>query len=218
MAAALALLLGYPTLRLQGVYLAIATLAFGEMVRILALNLRITNGALGLAGIPQMVDEVTWYLWDHTSLGSGQGPLDPHTVGSLIILGVLYAMLAAAVYCPACGRRRPGWAGPCGPSRPMSWRPGPWASTPATTSCWCLPKAVSWRDWPGGLYAHLYYFIGPGDFGFNRAIEMLLYVVLGGMQTLWGTLVGASALTLLPEVLRFSASYRLMVYGACWWP
>ncbi|MFS8664890.1 MAG: branched-chain amino acid ABC transporter permease [Limnochordales bacterium] len=211
-AAALALLLGYPTLRLQGVYLAIATLAFGEMVRILALNLRITNGALGLAGIPQMVDEVSWYLWDHTSLGSGQGPLDPHTAGSLIILGVLYVLLAAAVYAllrqagSRVGRALRAIQADELAARAMGIDTRYYKLLVFTQSGFLAGLA-------GGLYAHLYYFIGPGDFGFTRAIEMLLYVVLGGMQTLWGTLVGASALTLLPEVLRFSASYRLMIYG-----
>lgn len=213
LAAALAFLLGYPTLRLQGVYLAIATLAFGEMVRILALNLEITNGALGLAGIPQMVDEVTWFLMDHTALGNGWGPFGPETFGSLVILAVLYAILAAALL--ALGRQASSRVGRALraiqadelAARAMGIDTRYYKLLVFTQSGFLAGLA-------GGIYAHLYYFVGPGDFGFNRAIEMLLYVVLGGMQTLWGTLVGAAGLTLLPEVLRFSASYRLLAYGA----
>ena len=211
LAALLAFLLGYPTLRLQGVYLAIATLAFGEMVRILALNLRITNGALGLAGIRQMVDEVTWYLWDHTSLGSGS--LDAHTIASLIVLGILIAMLALVVYCllrqasSRVGRALRAIQADELAARAMGIDTRYYKLMVFTQSGFLAGLA-------GGIYAHLYYFIGPGDFGFNRAIDMLLYVVLGGMQTLWGTLVGAAALTILPELLRFSASYRTMAYGA----
>ena len=212
-AAFVAFLLGYPTLRLQGVYLAIATLAFGEMVRILALNLRITNGALGLAGIPQMVDEVSWYLWDNTSLGSSMGPWDPHTVASLIMVGLLYLILGLAVYCllrqasSRVGRALRAIQADELAARAMGVDTRYYKLLVFTQSGFLAGLA-------GGIYAHLYYFIGPGDFGFNRAIEMLLYVVLGGMQTLWGTLVGAAALTTLPELLRFSASYRLMAYGS----
>lgn len=211
-AAVLAFLIGYPTLRLHGVYLAIATLAFGEMIRILALNLSITNGALGLAGIPQMVDELTWYLMDHTGLGDGVGPFDPHTIGSLIILALIWAILGVAVYCLL---------------RQASSRVGRALRAIQADELAAKAMGIDTRHYKllvftqsgflaglaGAIYAHLYYFIGPGDFGFNRAIEMLLYVVLGGMQTLWGTLVGAASLTLLPELLRFSSSYRLMLYG-----
>lgn len=211
-AAVLAFLLGYPTLRLQGVYLAIATLAFGEMIRILALNLRITNGALGLAGIPQMVDEVTWWMMDHTPLGDGLGPLEPHTIGSLVILVLIWLILAVAVYALL---------------RQTSSRVGRALRAIQADELAAKAMGIDTRHYKllvftqsgflaglaGAIYAHLYYFIGPGDFGFNRAIEMLLYVVLGGMQTLWGTVVGAAGLTLLPELLRFSASYRLMLYG-----
>lgn len=212
-AAALAFLLGYPTLRLQGVYLAIATLAFGEMIRILALNLQITNGALGLAGIPQMVDELTGYLMGHTGLGEGAGSLDPHTVGSLLILGVICVILAVAVYSlmrqasSRVGRALRAIQGDELAAQAMGIDTRRYKLLVFSQSGFLAGLA-------GALYAHLYYFVGPGDFGFNRAIEMLLYVVLGGMQTLWGTLVGAASLTLLPEVLRFSASYRLMLYGA----
>lgn len=207
-----AVIIGYPALRLRGVYLAIATLAFGEMVRIAALNLRLTRGALGLAGIPQMVDETAWHLMDNWANGGYMLGLDPFTVASLFILAVLLLLLFTAVYFLYAQQH---------------------SRTGRALTAVRLDEAVAqsmgiditkykllvfgqsgvFAGLAGGLYAHLYYFVSPGDFGFNRAIEMLVYVVLGGMQTLWGALVGAAALTLLPEMLRFSAAYRHMTYG-----
>lgn len=66
----------------------------------------------------------------------------------------------------------------------------------------------------GGLFAHFHLYIEPGNFGFDRSIEMVLYVVLGGSTVALGPLLGAVALTLLPEGLRFMADWRLATYGA----
>jgi branched-chain amino acid transport system permease protein len=65
----------------------------------------------------------------------------------------------------------------------------------------------------GALYAHFATFISPHDFEVDRSIEILLFVVLGGSQTYIGPVFGAAVLTLAPEVLRFLAEYRLLVYG-----
>ena len=65
----------------------------------------------------------------------------------------------------------------------------------------------------GALYAHFVTFISPHDFEVDRSIEILLFVVLGGGQTFIGPVIGAVLLTLAPEILRFLAEYRLLVYG-----
>src|SRR5674476_546667 len=66
----------------------------------------------------------------------------------------------------------------------------------------------------GGLYAHYMYYINPQDFGFMKSIEILNMVVLGGMGSIPGTILGAVILTLAPEMLRIVAEYRLLFYGA----
>jgi len=66
----------------------------------------------------------------------------------------------------------------------------------------------------GGLYAHYMFFIRPQDFGFMKSIELLNMVVLGGMGSIPGTIIGATVLTLAPEFLRIVAEYRLLFYGA----
>ena len=85
MATAVALIVGIPTTRLRGMYLAIATLGFGEVVRVLALNLKITNGALGLSGIPSMANT----LGDLASDLLDVLDIDTQTGGQLLLcLGV----------------------------------------------------------------------------------------------------------------------------------
>jgi len=208
-----AFLLGYPILRLHGVYLAIATLAFGETVRIFALNLRITNGALGLAGIPQMVDEMTWRLYDIPAFADAPPPFDPHTVASLVMVFILFLIVAFAVFALVRqGASRTGRALQAIKTDEMAAQA--MGIDIAHYKLLAFTQSGFLAGLAGGLYAHLYYFIGPNEFGFNRAIETMLYVVLGGMETVWGALFGAAGLTILPELLRFSSSYRTMVYGA----
>ena len=65
----------------------------------------------------------------------------------------------------------------------------------------------------GGLNAHLTFFIGPNEFGFDRAVDILTMTILGGINSLTGPVVGAVILTLLPEVLRSFKDFRLVVNG-----
>ncbi len=66
----------------------------------------------------------------------------------------------------------------------------------------------------GSLYAHFMTFISPGDFGFPTSITILCMVVLGGLGTLRGALLGALTLGLAPELFRFLRDYRMLTYGA----
>ena len=65
----------------------------------------------------------------------------------------------------------------------------------------------------GALNAHLTFFIGPGEYGFDRAVEILTTAILGGIGSLSGPIVGALILTLLPELLRGFQDFRLVVNG-----
>jgi branched-chain amino acid transport system permease protein len=66
----------------------------------------------------------------------------------------------------------------------------------------------------GALYAHYMFFIRPQDFAFMQSIELLNMVILGGMGSIPGTILGAIILTIAPELLRIVAEYRLLFYGA----
>ena len=66
----------------------------------------------------------------------------------------------------------------------------------------------------GGLFAHYMRYLHPSSFGFMRSIEHLCMVVLGGLGNMWGALIGAAALTVIPELLRPIHDFRLLIYGA----
>jgi branched-chain amino acid transport system permease protein len=65
----------------------------------------------------------------------------------------------------------------------------------------------------GGLQAHYLLVIGPADLGFFVSLNFVIFLLFGGLQTLWGPVLGATVLTALPELLRFTNQYRLIVYG-----
>lgn len=169
--------LGLPVLRLKGVFLAIATLGFGEVVRIVALNLEITGGAGGLLGIPVKT----------TTL-------------------IIYAALAACCWLLARLRTsRMGWALAAIREDEAAARAMGVDATLYKTAAFSLGAAMA--GLAGGLYAHLNFMIAPGEFGFNAAVNLLMYNIIGGTrgQHGWiGPILGAALLTALPEILRAS--------------
>lgn len=182
--AAVAFLIGKPTLRLSGVYLAMATLGFGEVVRILILNTEdLTGGALGLNGIPQLtqwwhvllaVVLALFVLWQlrRTRIGRAfEAIKEDETAAALMGIDIAAHKMLAFVL----GAALAGLA--------------------------------------GALNAHLTFFIGPNEYGFDRGVEILTMAILGGINGLTGPVLGAVILTLLPEVLRGLRDFRLVVNG-----
>lgn len=206
-----AMLIGLPTTRLEGLYLAISTLGFGEVVRVIFLNLDITNGALGLSGIPSMAQSLTVFLYQ-VGLDS-LGGLGAQTLGNVGVILLLAGILAfITLFCVRLHNSRVGRA---------------FAAIKADTHAAELMgiNTVYYKMLAfvigafiagvgGALYAHITYFINPTDFNYHRVVDILLYVVFGGSNVVWGSLLGSFILTLLPEVLRFMADYRDMIYGA----
>ncbi len=172
LSALVALLIGMPVLRIRGVFLAMATLAFGEVVRLAAVNLDITGGAQGLVGIPNVTN-----------------------------IYIIYGMLAATAYFLAKLRdSRIGWS-------LASIREDETAAmvmgintTHYKTLAFVLGAFIA--GIAGALYAHLNFIITPGEFGFSAAVQLLIYNVVGGTQSIYGPILGAFILTALPEVLR----------------
>ena len=180
---AVALVIGAPTLRLSGVYLAMATLAFGEVTRILILNLEVTGGPEGLNAIPQA------------------------TEGWHILLA-----LAVAVYALARLRRsRVGRAFEAIKEDEVAARLMGIDVEGHKFLAFVLGALLA--GLAGALNAHYTFFISPREYGFENAVDILTMTVLGGISSLVGPLLGAAILTLLPEVLRFLHAYRLAVNG-----
>ena len=182
--AALAFVIGKPTLRLSGIYLAMATLGFGEVVRITLLNWEsLTGGALGLNGIPQLTQ------WWHV------------LVAVVLIVAVLWRLRRSKI-----GRAFEA-------IKEDDTAAGLMGIDVAGTKMLAFVLGAAIAGLAGGLDAHLTFFIGPQEFGFDRGVDILTMAILGGIGSLPGPIIGAAILTLLPEVLRSLKDFRLVVNG-----
>jgi len=170
--AVIAIPIGLPILRLRGVYMAIATIAFGEVVRIVALNLSITGGALGLSGIPAKTA-----LWQIV----------------LAVIGVLYLLWRMR-------ESRMGKAFAAIREDEAAARTMGIDTTRYKLIAFTMGAAVA--GLAGGLSAHFLFFISPNDYGFSRAVDILVYAIVGGVASFIGPVVGAWLITLIPEFIR----------------
>jgi branched-chain amino acid transport system permease protein len=183
--AGIALLIGRPTLRLSGVYLAMATLAFGEVVRIILLNAEgLTGGALGLNGIAQLTG------WIHVAISLG---------------ATLYFTLR-------CARSRIGRVNFAISQDETATEVMGLNVRAHKSFAFVLGAAVA--GLAGALNAHFTFFISPNEYGFERGVEILAMGVLGGTGSPWGAVIGGVLITLLPELLRGLGHYRPFINGA----
>lgn len=206
------IIIGFPALRLKGIYLAIATLGFGEVVRVIVLNLKITNGALGISGIPTLGTKIGKVL---SALGfsRGIGGLTAQQTSNLLVLVVLLLVLLFLVFfCTRLNRSRVGRAFAAIKADESAAEAMGINTTYYKMLAFALGAMIA--GVAGGLSAHLTFFIGPKDFAYHRTVEILSFAVLGGSDLIIGPIVGALLLTLLPELLRSASEYRLMIYGA----
>ncbi|MBC2721889.1 branched-chain amino acid ABC transporter permease [Desulfosporosinus sp.] len=211
-ASLMSIIIGFPALRLTGIYLAIATLGFGEVVRVIVLNLKITNGALGISGIPTLGTKISKML---SSFGLPQkfGGLSVQQTSTLLVLLILVLILVFLVFfCVRLNRSRVGRAFAAIKADESAAEAMGINTTYYKLLAFALGALIA--GIAGGLSAHLTFFIGPKDFAYHRTVEILLYAVLGGSDLVFGPIVGALILTLLPELLRSASNYRLMIYGA----
>jgi branched-chain amino acid transport system permease protein len=184
--ASVALLIGKPTLRLSGVYLALATIGMGEMLRIALLNLDVAGSALGLSSIPIF------------------SPL----VGLVLIYTLLLLALAAAfmVMRSPIGRAMEAL-------REDETAAALMGLNVDRAKMLALVISAMLAGLAGALNAHMTSFIGPNDYGFDTAVTILSFALLGGTASPFGCLLGAFILTLLPELLRPLHDIRSIVNG-----
>ncbi|HET9917847.1 MAG TPA: branched-chain amino acid ABC transporter permease [Candidatus Binatia bacterium] len=182
--AAVALLLGPPTLRLSGVYLAMATLAFGEIVRIFLLNSEsLTGGALGLNGIPQ---HTQWF--DVAAIVAAALYILLRFAGSRIGR-IMTAICQDEVATELMGLNVRAY------------------------KLFAFALGAGLAGLAGALNAHFTFFISPNEYGFDRGVEILAMGVLGGSGSPWGAVIGGVLITLLPELLRGLGDYRPLING-----
>jgi branched-chain amino acid transport system permease protein len=178
-----AALLAYPVRKLRGIFLAIATIGFGEIVRVIVNNLSITGGAEGLSGIP---NDVT----------------TPIIYGALAFVAVALFLLSRTKFALAVALTREDDAAARGVGVDVGM---------VRFASLALGGAIA--GLAGALYAHAFYFIAPGDFGFPRMEQILVWCVIGGVTSPLGAVVGAAFLSILPEVIRALADFREITNG-----
>ena len=180
---AVALAIGVPTLRLSGVYLAIATIGLGEVLRAVYLNVDVFGGALGLNGIPERAE--AWMIYG--LLGA--------TISGLWLVGrsgigrAMEAMREDATAAAVMG------------------------VNVARYQLGALVVSSVLAGLAGALSAHVSSFIGPNEYGFEPAVTILSFALLGGIGTPIAPVVGAWFLTLLPELMRDLPTVRLALNG-----
>ncbi len=188
-------IVGIPTLRLSGYYLGMGTLGFGMIVHIVFREWSsVTGGASGFVGIPPLT----------------AGPLTIDSEQHYFYL-VWALVLLSIIMCRRIIDSRVGRA-----LRAIHDGEGPAAAVGINTKKLKLQVFVlsaGMAALAGFLYAHLIYFISPGTFGFMTSIRIVTMVVIGGMASIWGSLFGASLLTLLPEWLHSFSDFEMVVYG-----
>lgn len=204
-------LIGIPALRLSGVYLAICTLGFGEMVRVVLNNMDITNGALGLNGIPQIGQSLVKFFKSFGLQAKMLGLTQPQfsSLLTILVLIVLLALLLLFIYRQSksrVGRAFESIRADESASRAMGIDITYYKVLGFAQGAFVAGVA-------GALSAHVTFFISPADFSYHKAVEILIFAVLGGSEVILGPLLGSTILTLLPETLRFASDYRMVIYG-----
>lgn len=179
-----ALIVSIPTLRLRGDYLAIATLGFGEIIRILIMNMKITNGAAGLTGIPQLT---TWPL------------LYAATVISVII-------------CTNFMRSAQGRA--CIAIREDEIAAEAMGINTTKYKVMAFVVGAILASLAGSLFANYFFVLNPNQFTFNKSIDILVMVVFGGMGSMSASVLAAILIGLLNMYLQQVTDLRMIIYGA----
>jgi branched-chain amino acid transport system permease protein len=187
-------IIGYPTLRLRSDYLAIVTLGFGEIVRITVTNLSVTGGPNGLYGIPPA-------SVFGTSIVSENG---------LYYLG-LFFLLIAIVFTGLLSRSRLGRA----------WRTlredetaSEAVGVPATkVKLLAYVMGAMVGALAGMFFSTQFGTIDPTSFTFTTSVTILIVVIVGGMGSIPGMILGALIVIALPEALRPISNYRLLIFA-----
>ena len=183
LAAIVALIVGVPTLRLKGDYLAIATLGASEIIRIIIQNLEITNGAAGISGIPMNVTWITLFIFI--------------VLTTLLIVNYIHSS--------------PGRATIAVRENEIAAESVGVKATKYKIIAFVIGAVTA--SIAGTLYAGYFSVINPSQFTFQRSIDVLIIVVFGGIGSVTGSFVAAIALGLLNSVLAPLGQLRMVVYG-----
>lgn len=208
MAAIAGVIVGVPVLRLQGDYLAIVTLAFGEIIKNVLNNLYVGVDPNGLH--MSMKDAASLNMQNGMILingpmgATGVTKLSTFLAGFLLILFTLFVVLNLI-------RSRTGRAIMAIRDNRIAAESVGLNITKYKLMAFVISAALA--GMAGALYGMNYSTIAPQKFDFNTSILILVFVVLGGMGNIRGSIIAAAILTVLPELLRAVNDYRMLIYA-----
>lgn len=182
-AALAGVLIGIPTLRLKGDYLAIATLGFGEIIRILVLNTDYIGGAIGFNDIPQYTN----WTW-------------------IFVMTVLTVVLIKRFINSYHGRA-------CLSIREDEIAAEAMGVNTTYYKVLAFAIGAFFAGTAGALYANYFYFIKPDSFGFMKSVDILVIVVFGGMGSIGGSILGAIVLSIISLFLQSIPELRMVIYS-----
>jgi len=177
------ILVGFPALRIRGLYLVIMTLGFAEVVRVFFLTSDYFGAAYGFGGISELTD-----------------------------LRNVFVVLALIIF--AVHRLEQSYLGRALEAikeNDLAAETLGINTTRLKVSVFGLGAMVAGLG--GALYAHYALFVDSNNFGFHRSIEIVIFCIFGGINSIWGPPIGAAILTLFPEMLRFIQEWRMVFYG-----
>ena len=214
LAALVGLLIGTPVLRLQGDYLAIVTLAFGEIIKELINCLIIGCDEKGLHFVFNLsgnktVDDLGLSANGTAIIKGAQGATGTKTIAGLTA-GFILVMVTLIIVLNLT-RSRAGRAIMAIRDNPIAAQSVGLNLTKYNLMAFVTSAALAGAA--GALYGLNYSSLQSVKFNFNTSILVLVFVVLGGLGNIWGSLLSAAALTILPEALRQFADYRMLVYA-----
>lgn len=195
MTALFGFIIGMPTLRLRGDYLAITTLGFGEVIRVVLVNMeKVTGGAAGLKGIPPFIDTpdfkinyIVKFIWIFVFLVA-------------VIVGVKNLITSSPGRALISIREDEVAANSMGIN-----------SSYYKVFAFTLSAALAGIG--GGLYAIFFGYINPQVFTWIKSIDFVVVVVLGGMGSITGTIIASLAFVFTQDLLWFIGDWRLVIYG-----
>lgn len=194
-AAIFGVLLGIPTLRIKGRYLAIVTLGFCEVMRIIELNwMSLTRGPQGISGIPKM--DLFGFIFSK--------PIHKYYVALILLIFTIF--IVKSIMNSRIGRA-------ISAIRDDEVAADAMGINVFKYKIMVFSISSALAGLAGAYYAHFMGFIDPNAFNFDQSILILSMTIMGGMASIPGSIFGASVLCVLPEVLRSVADYRQIFYG-----
>ena len=195
------ILIGWPTLRIKGIHFAMATFGFGEVMRLIFIGwVSLFGGANGISGIPAPNPMPIPFIFR----------IEFETKFSYYFLVLVFLLLTVVIFYRLTYSRIGRACLAIEESDVLSECIG---IDSMRFKLFAFTVAALFAGLVGAFHAHYIHFIGPQQFGFWNSVEYIVFVIIGGVGTFVGPIIGAIFLTVLPEFLRVAELWEVAIYG-----